>query len=744
MDEMVLEVQQWLNETYGHNSLFSNLFGGSPINENGQTGQQVEQALIAALQIELGIATPTGSFGSQTAAAFPPMSIRSSDDLSNPTNMEYILQGGFWCKGYNPGGFSGIFYTGTQDAVKSFESDAGITADGVVTAMVMKAILNTDPFVLIANGDPNVRFIQQSLNNNYSAYTGLLQTGGVYSRATNTALIYALQAEEGMSVSEATGTFGPTTTSECPTLQPGDSRSAFVKILQYALCVNSYYDGDFDGIYSETVESAVEKFQGFMALPNTGIANMTTIKGLLSSAGDTNRDAAACDTATILTASTAQAIKRAGFNYVGRYLTGTVGSSTSKALTREELQSIFAAGLNVFPIYEDFSSGEGVNYFSNTQGVFDGISAIDAASQLGFPNGTIIYFAVDIDALDEDITSNILPYFEGVNSSFESRNYPGYKIGVYGTRNVCGRITSAGLAEKDFVADMSTGWSGNLGFKMPSEWSYDQFRTITVGNSSLGYVEVDMDGFSDEDKGTNQIEDSVKTIPTQDELDSARVNAFNIVKGNVPALANFQLPAKIQYDFPFEVTTGLLKVTVTLSESLEPINEVDRVLTIKNGQIQNPFNEGLTSLSQKIEVPNSDQFQSTMAGLASATNSGYITNSVSYDVSAGTVSFTLSANLDSIPVTETYKTVLSISITYTINYTDPSMPEGATFPAEDGYTNYNNYYESIGIGIGVAFGILVIAAVVIFAASALAPVEAVATAIATLATFLQNAVNAFN
>ena len=43
----------------------------------------------------------------------------------------------------------------------------------------------------------------------------------------------------------------------------------------------------------------------------------------------------------------------AGYRYVGRYLTGTVGGTTSKAMTRDEIKSIFAAGLNIFPIFQE-------------------------------------------------------------------------------------------------------------------------------------------------------------------------------------------------------------------------------------------------------------------------------------------------------------------------------------------------------------------------------------------------------
>lgn len=147
------------------NSKFENVLPNG-VTENGITGIQVETALITALQIELGIVTPTGIFGPTTTADFTSMQIRSSTNLTNPTNptnKEYILQGGFWCKGYNPGGWTGIFYTGTQAAVEKFQADAGLSnCNGIVTAMIMKALLNTDPFVLSSNGDAQIRQIQQN------------------------------------------------------------------------------------------------------------------------------------------------------------------------------------------------------------------------------------------------------------------------------------------------------------------------------------------------------------------------------------------------------------------------------------------------------------------------------------------------------------------------------------------------------------------------------------------------------
>lgn len=292
MDEMVLKTQEWLNKTY------SGKHGYNKVEENGIPNWKTIYGLTRALQIELGIAEPADNFGPTTESKFIPLKRQAKNE--KPTNLNYILQGAFWVKGngFNPGGLTGQFFEGTEEAVKKFQKAAGLAKqDGVVTAQIMKALLNMSAFTLVSNGDTKIRQIQQNLNRDYNNYFGLMPCDGVYSRETNKALIYALQKEEGMSTSVANGFFGPGTTSKCPTLSPGDSRTKLVLILQYALYCNGYPSGEFDGIYDAEVKSAVSRFQSFMCLPVTGIANMATIKALLASSGDTSRAAAACDTA---------------------------------------------------------------------------------------------------------------------------------------------------------------------------------------------------------------------------------------------------------------------------------------------------------------------------------------------------------------------------------------------------------------------------------------------------------------
>ncbi|MBD5074763.1 hypothetical protein GUF45_24665, partial [Xanthomonas citri pv. citri] len=88
--------------------------------------------------------------------------------------------------------------------------------DGIVTTLIMKALLDMSAFKLVSGGDSRIRQIQQNLNRDYNDYIGLMPCDGLYGRDTNKALIYALQKEEGMSTSVANGFFGNGTTSLCP------------------------------------------------------------------------------------------------------------------------------------------------------------------------------------------------------------------------------------------------------------------------------------------------------------------------------------------------------------------------------------------------------------------------------------------------------------------------------------------------------------------------------------------------
>lgn len=336
------------------------------------------------MQIELGESLIDGIIGNGTIQKFDAMFPNGlSQNVNNPNeNIVYIMQGGFYCRGIDPYGFNGVFGNGLTDAVKTLQSQAGLeNQNGIITSLILKAILSTDAYTLVSNGDTKVRQIQQDLNRKYYEYIGLIKQ---------------------------------------------------------------------------------------------------TWASLMISYGDKNRTATACDTNTPITPNFAKLLKKNGYNIVGRYL-----ADTDNGLKEGELSTIFNGDLKMFPIYQ--GNGRVESDFSEAYGLRDARTASRLALSSGLPEGTIIYFAVDYDATDHQVANSILPYFKGVNFAIDKR----YKVGVYGPRNICTRVKNAGYSVSSFVSDMSGGFSGNIGYKLPDDWEYDQIANTRLNDSEYGSLEID-------------------------------------------------------------------------------------------------------------------------------------------------------------------------------------------------------------------------------------------------------------
>lgn len=493
MDTMVLKTQEWLNATYGNDSRF----GSVP--ENGNTGWTTIYSLIRALQIELGINTLANNFGPTTIskfnARFPNGVQQQESGATQEDNIYAIIQGALWCKGYSTGSSSITkhFYSGTGSAVKHLKSDMGFESpDSSVTLNVMKALLSMDQFVMITSqgGTSQIRSIQQKLNQKYESYIGIIPCDGIYGRTMNKALIYVLQAIEGLSVSQANGNFGPTTQSKLPLLPDTSNMLTDQQVLdacdlvRYALVCNGIEDIDLTPLpWNSALANTIGRFQSMMALPITNSADKNTWMSLLLSKGNPDRAAKACDTRFEMTPDRLRVLKEQGYEIVGRYLTGT----TFKVLRDEEPARIFDAGMKLFLIFQE--SGSDISYFTTEQGKLDAYAAVKAARKLRLPEGSFIFFATDLDPQDTQITSTIIPYFESLKKHFDAA----FKLGVYGTRNTCSRLSKADLTEASFVSDMSIGYSGNMGFAMPGNWCYDQFAEISMSDD----WSIDKDAYSE-------------------------------------------------------------------------------------------------------------------------------------------------------------------------------------------------------------------------------------------------------
>lgn len=493
MDEMVKRTQEYLNLTYSSNSNWITL------EEDGFTGWATIRGLIRALQIEIGISTPNGTFGPATEAACPTLQ-KDLNPNDKTIRLVRILQGAMWCKGFSPGYNEVIFGDETEAGIKRFQASAGLTGsnvNGIANPMIFKALLTMDAYVLVPNGDPKIREIQMNLNRDYHKWIGLRPTDGRYNKDTNKALIYAIQVEEG--IAEPNGTFGPATQAALPTLAPGSKNTPFVKIMQYALYCNTFDPTGFTGVFGNGTLAALKNFQSFCMLTADGYCGKQTWMSLMLSHGDRDRPGTACDCSTEVTDARAKTLRANGYEIVGRYIAG----GEWKKLKEHEAKVIFNNGLRLFPIYQ--TSGNAISYFNASQGQKDGRAGVIAALEYGFPKGTIIYFAVDFDAVDDQVTSNILPYFRALKKAFNKYNPKGYKIGVYGARNICSRVSNEGLAVTSFVGDLASGFSGNIGYALPKNWSFDQIKEYTIGTGD-GEISIDKNVCSNRDRGVSKLD----------------------------------------------------------------------------------------------------------------------------------------------------------------------------------------------------------------------------------------------
>jgi hypothetical protein len=158
-------------------------------------------------------------------------------------------------------------------------------------------------------------------------------------------------------------------------------------------------------------------------------------------------------------------LKTRGVEFVARYLGGTKRSP----LTIEEARAISAAGMFNVSICERGDPTD-VSYFDFQRGAQDGQAMYAALLALTQPPGTPVYFCVDFDATEADITAAVVPYFTGVRQAFaQGTGNPSQRntIGVYGNGLVCERLKSLGLVHFTWLAQpVDWGGSGYAGYNL--------------------------------------------------------------------------------------------------------------------------------------------------------------------------------------------------------------------------------------------------------------------------------------
>ncbi|MEE1928490.1 glycoside hydrolase domain-containing protein [Streptomyces sp. TRM 70351] len=520
---MVLRAQKFINQVYAPRD------GIPTVAENGRTSWEVMHALTRCLQYELGISSLSDNFGPGTLSALTAKYPRINRGTVPSADFCRLIQSALYCKGYDGGDIDGIYNARVSASVTALKTDMGVErtypGDDLVPK-VFKGLLTMDPYVVVNGGSQSVRSIQQWLNWRYVDRKDffIVPCDGHHSRTVANSMLLAVQYELGMADGVANGVFGPGTRAGLKqhTLYVGSS-GTWTLLFSAAMILNQRTEVTFGGTFNGALSSAVSSFQGFCELPVTGIGDFATWASLLVSYGDQTRKGTACDGVTMITQARADTLKAQGYVYVGRYLTNPHPTDLpEKAIQPGELATIARNGLRCYPIYQTY--GRDADSFSYPQGKAAGVAAGNAAKDHGFKNGTRIFFAVDYDVYDYQVTDNVIPHFRGIRDGLAQFGFQ-YEIGVYGPRNVCTRVGEAGLSTASFVSDMSSGFSGNYGYALPSDWAYDQIVTIDIG-SGAGHLNIDNNIASGRDRGQGSFDPPRVTLLPDTRFDAAFLNAL--------------------------------------------------------------------------------------------------------------------------------------------------------------------------------------------------------------------------
>ncbi|WP_198042663.1 glycoside hydrolase domain-containing protein [Oceanobacillus sp. AG] len=349
---------------------------------------------------------------------------------------------------------------------------------------------------------------------------------------------------------------------------------------------------------------------------------------------------------------------------------------------------------------------------------------MNKAYELGFPPGTTIYFAVDYDAYDFEVQNNIIPYMASIRRVFDAHRATGrdYKVGVYGARNTCIQCMthSSVRADHSFVANMSTGFSGNLGFPMPTNWSFGQFYETDIYSNINGTnvsLRIDKNDYSGLDQGAQYIQ---PRQPIDDPVYEARHKAWTDIGTLFPILKDSGLFTKsFTFNTSHEVIrTTLVDVDVTTSATYSIPGDVDSVvIEVENFQPKATLREALGEMFGEFSSDRLADYQKAIDNLSATIGNGFV--SMTFTQNADEFIITVSAYKDKIEVEGGNDISLAITVTYT--FKNPLAID----------------YRPVLVAAGIAVGAVALGALVYLTIPALSG----ATAIATIVSLLVGAFN---
>lgn len=196
------------------------------------------------------------------------------------------------------------------------------------------------------------------------------------------------------------------------------------------------------------------------------------------------------DTNNNVTWRTSQ-IKRDGVETVIRYIsTNTAGDKTVKP---DEARAIAAAGLKLALVFEVWGgAGNFTHQDINAQnGTRHGEFARSWAHNVGAPDGTIIWFAIDTDVVGTQYNNYVRPYLIAAKAALGGQ----FRIGLYACGFALASALDQGLIDAAWLTQ-SMGWNGSRAFRATNRW-----RLLQGAESTLHGLSIDTNTANGDDYG---------------------------------------------------------------------------------------------------------------------------------------------------------------------------------------------------------------------------------------------------
>ena len=323
--------------------------GKNGLTADGIAGPQTIAKIDAAYEAKGGSSSGSGSSASG-------LKLNSKGTDVRNLQQDLTTLGYYWAE------ITGNFGAKTETAVKRFQEENGLTADGVAGTKTLNAIaaaVARKGGTPASGGNAGTTLKLNSQGTKVSQLqTDLKQLGYYYAEITGNfgekteAAVKAFQKAKGLTADGVAGkktldaiaaavdkAGGSSSGSSSTNMKLGSTGTA-VSALQQNLTTLGYYYGDVTGHYGNLTQQAVKKFQKAKGLTQDGVASTATLNAITSALKNAGVDVGPGTVATTLregdkgTAVTELQTMLKKLNYYYGSITGSFGSLTKQAVRK--------------------------------------------------------------------------------------------------------------------------------------------------------------------------------------------------------------------------------------------------------------------------------------------------------------------------------------------------------------------------------------------------------------------------